>query len=303
MPVVFPINYVEPVYRPPSEAESLLIQITIGCSHNACSFCAMYRDKRYHVRQLSEIEDDLGKASRFYSACGETPRKIFLCDGDALAAPTELILSVLKKIDEIFPRNARVGIYASASNILGKSMDDLRVLADNGLRIAYLGVESGSDNVLSLINKRATSQQTSEASLKIKQAGWKLSDIIMLGVGGRRLSREHCQESARLISATSPNFLSFLTTTVVPGTSYARDVADGRIQPLSVREMLHEMKEIIGGIEPEEGRIIFRANHASNFLPIEGILPRDREKLIGVLSEWITACPPDLYPAQNPAGL
>ncbi len=298
--ISLPITYAEPVYRPPSEAQSLLIQVTIGCSHNACTFCAMYRNKQYRVRPLREIGKDLEKAAHFYAQYGQAPRKIFLCDGDALAAPTELLLDVLRQLRTSFPSSVRVGIYASVRNILEKSAEDLAALAAQGLRIAYVGVESGADAVLALINKRVTAEETIQASYKLRHAGWKMSQIYMLGVGGKKLSSAHCRESSRVISETAPNFLSFLTTTVVPSTPYAARTKDGSIELLSVRELLQEMGNIIQNITPKEGQIIFRANHVSNLFPLEGNLPRDRTRLVDTINEWIRVCPADQYPEHDP---
>ena len=300
----FPLTYAEPVYRPPSEAESLLLQVTIGCSHNACTFCAMYRDKRFTVRPLEDIRIDLQKAAGFFAASGyEAPRKIFFCDGDAHAAPTELLLAVLEETHSCFPKLQRVGIYASARTLLDKSTEELKALAAHKLNTAYLGVESGSDEVLELIHKKVTASEVIEACLRAREAGWKISSIIMLGLGGRELSAVHRRESAKVISLTAPNFLSFLTTTVVPGTPYARSIEKGELHPLTVRETLEEMHDLIRDIDPGAGRIIFRANHASNLLPLEGILPRDRARLAETVASWTRSCPPDLYLSHDPRRL
>lgn len=296
-------DLIEPVYRPPSEAQSLLLQVTIGCSHNSCSFCAMYKAKRYRVRSLEEIVSDIKKAACFFSCHEKPPRKIFLCDGDALSAPTNLLLDVLDEINLAFPQTSRIGIYASAHNILQKKKSELELFAKKNLRIAYLGVESGSDEVLSLIRKNVSSRETIEASLKIKEAGWKLSQIIMLGVGGREFSQVHCHESARLISETAPHFLSFLTTVVVPNTPYAMHVKQGQITPLTIKEHLKEMEDILANILPIKNRIIFRANHVSNFLPLEGVLPRDKEALLATITDWISSCPDEIYPYNDPRRL
>ena len=297
----FPLSYVEPIYRPPAEAQSLLIQLTIGCSHNSCSFCAMYRNKRFRVRSFAEIADDLQKAAAYARGFDTAPRRIFLCDGDALAAPQDLLIRVLDRIAELLPSVTRIGIYASARNILSKSEAELTALAAKKLKIAYIGAESGSDQVLSLINKGNTAAEIESACLKIKQAGWKLSQIFMLGVGGMHLSSAHCEGSARLASATAPNYLSFLTTVAVPGTPYSALIERQQLEPLSIRDLLKEMHAIIGAIQPATGNIIFRANHVSNLFPLEGTLPRDQQRLLAQLDGWIRECPPGVYPTNDPS--
>lgn len=298
----FPIKYDPPVYRPPSEAESLLIPVTSGCSHNKCTFCGMYREKSYLVRPVPDILSDLEKALAFYQSRHIPVRKIFLCDGDALAAPMEVLVPVLERANELFPRLKRIGIYATARNILEKTDEELKALAQRKLNLAYLGIESGSDEVLRMVVKGNTAAEMKQASLKLMSSGWQLSVIIMLGLGGKKLTSIHSSETSKLISAIVPDFFSFLTTAPVPGTPYHAMIEKNRIEPLTTKGLLEEMRDILDNIVCE-GKIIFRANHVSNQFPLGGILPRDRAKLVDTLDEWISDCPEGSYPAIDPCML
>lgn len=292
-----PINYDQPVFRPPSEGRSLLFQVTIGCSNNKCTYCDMYRSKIYRERSIEEIKIDIEKAATWYNSMGASPEKIFLCDGDALGAPTELLSSVLDVINEHFPKIKRVGVYATAENMLGKSEEELRLLRDKKLGIVYLGLESGADKVLHMIVKGNTAEEMVEASLKIKRAGYKLSTIVMLGIGGRKFSDIHIAETIEMINKTAPHYLSFLTTMVVSGTPLDRMVNRGSFECLTAKEMFFEMKEILGGMRPDlENPIIFRANHVSNQYPLAGNLPEDRDQLFDTVTKWYESTPEGVYP-------
>ena len=290
-----PINYIGQVFRPPSEAQSLLIQLTVGCSHNKCTYCMMYRDKVFKVRAFEDIKADLLVAAKFFKQHNSSPRRIFLCDGDALAAPSELINQSLDLINELFPEIDRIGMYVTGQNILEKSIDDLKMFAQKKLTIGYLGLESGAEEILKLIVKGNTTQEMIDASLKLKSCGWKISVIAMLGVGGTKLSHLHIAHTARVISETSPNFFSFLTTMAFPGSPYKKAVDSGIITELSSKELLLEMREIIGNISPAE-KIILRVNHVSNMFPLAGVLPRDKDKTLQQIGQWIEQEPDGYYP-------
>lgn len=291
-----PIDYETPVFRPPSEGGSLLIQVTIGCSNNKCTYCDMYRSKKYRVRPFFDIVSDLQKSSAYYRALKRIPDKIFLCDGDALGAPMELLVDTLDHIKSLFPEIRRVGIYATAENILEKSEEQLRLLASKNLSIAYLGLESGDNQVLSMVIKGNTAAEMLEASLKIKRSGFKLSTIAMLGVGGQKYSQQHVVNTAKMLGETSPQFFSFLTTFAVPGTPYFKMIERGLISPLTAKQLLQEMHDIIELAEFKSNSIIFRANHVSNLHPLGGILPRDREIILKSIKGWIEQTPEGIYP-------
>ena len=295
-----PIEYDPPVYRPPSEGRSILIPVTKGCSHNKCTYCNMYRSKKYSERTIEDIESDIIKLSQFYKDSPLAPRKAFLLDGDALGAPFELLLEVLSLIKEHLPRVTRVGTYATATNMLEKSTSELETLVSNGLSIVYLGMESGSDKVLKRIVKGNTNADMVEASLKIRAAGAKLSNIAMLGIGGREHSKEHVGETARVISETTPEFFSVLVTTAVPGTPYYTMVEREQTEPLTVKELLTEMRDILAKISINSGNIVFRANHVSNMYPVGGTLPKDQKRLVEELTAWVAECPEGTYPDSRP---
>lgn len=287
-----PIKYDTPVYRPPSEGRSLLIQVTIGCSNNKCTYCDMYRSKTYRVRPQVDIDAELDTCFK----AGLSPEKIFLCDGDALGAPFEVLIATLDKINKLWPNLKRIGIYATASNILEKTEEQLKVLSSNKLNTAYLGLESGDDKVLHMIVKGNTSAEMIEASLKIKKCGFKLSTIAMLGVGGQKYSKQHIVNTAKIISATAPEFFSFLTTFSIPGTPYHTMVERGLIKPLTSKELLIEMHDILELAHFDLNPVVFRANHVSNMYPLAGNLPADKEAILNKISSWIDATPEGVFP-------
>jgi len=297
-----PISYEEPIYRPPSEGRSLLVQVTIGCSNNKCTYCAMYRKKSYRLRPIEEILSDIEKLKSAYDSSWPSG-KIFLCDGDALGAPMSLLRPVLKSLKQAFPQTRRFGIYSTAQNILDKSDEELRELAAMGLGIGYLGMESGCDKVLKMVVKGNTSAEMLEAGLKLKRNHWKISVIGMLGLGGRKHSPSHCQKTAELITVMAPQFFSFLTTVAIPGTPYAQMVDKMLLEPLTTKELLIEMRSILNAIRPASENIVFRANHVSNMFPLGGNLPKDSDQIVVTLDEWISRCPEGQYPDISPNSL
>lgn len=296
----FPIEYEEPVFRPPSEGKSFLLQVTIGCSNNKCTYCNMYRSKSYRERSLDEIEADLIKTKTYFQQFNYSPTRVFLCDGDALGAPTELLLSVLDLISRYFPSVQRVGIYATAQNMLDKSLDELKALAAKKLTIAYLGMESGEDKVLHMIVKGNNAQDMVEGSLKIKAAGIQLSVIAMLGVGGLKHSKDHVEQTAKMINRISPEFFSFLSTVAVPGTPFKTMVDRGLIEELTTKELTTEMYDILKRVDDLDNSVIFRANHVSNQFPIGGTLPADKDRLLSLIGDWISKIPSGVYPEVPP---
>ncbi len=287
-----PLEYEPPVYRPPSEWRSLLLQVTIGCSNNKCTYCDMYRSKTYRVRTINEILKDIHRCK----VSGLEPEKIFLCDGDALGAPMEILERVLITLKESFPNVRSIGVYATAQNIIEKTDDELKRLKELGLSIAYLGLESGCDKVLHMIVKGNTSNEMVEASLKIKSHGIKLSTIVMIGVGGQKWSESHQIETTKVLSKTCPQYLSFLTTFAVPETPYYRMVKRGILKPLTVKELYKEMFYLIKHSHFELNPVIFRANHVSNQMPMKGTLPKDQKMLSKLLEDAFHRCPEGTFP-------
>ncbi|MCB2296969.1 radical SAM protein [Clostridium tagluense] len=268
------MRYEGVVYRPPSEAYSLIVQVTIGCSYNGCSFCGMYKEKKFRIRDLKDIIEDLEQAKLTYGLV----KKIFLADGDALVLQTSKLKSILSKIRELFPECERVGIYGTSNDILSKSLDELRELKEFGLGIVYLGVESGSNEILKSINKGVTAGEMIMAGRKVKESGIKLSATLISGIGGRSKIREHAIESAKLISAINPDYLGFLTLMLESGTPIYEDVQKGVFHILTPEEIMYETREFLQNVEVDD--CVFRSNHASNYIALSGTLPGDKNQLL-----------------------
>jgi radical SAM superfamily enzyme YgiQ (UPF0313 family) len=273
------MRHFEPVFRPPSEAESLILQITIGCSHNACTFCAMYRNKRYKVRPVSEIREEILEAAAEWPEC---PR-VFLGDGDALAAPTDYLLEVLASLRASLPRLRRVSLYATPMNLLEKSEGDLAALKASGLSLFYLGMESGSDAVLKKVNKGASAGEIVGAVQRGHAAGLRSSVMVLLGLGGEGASEEHALSSAEAANRMQPHYLSVLTWMPVGEAPLTRQVAKGGFALLGDGAVLRELRLMVDALDLKD--TVFRANHASNPLPIGGRLNRDKAQIL----TWLTA--------------
>ncbi|MBE7490484.1 MAG: radical SAM protein [Planctomycetes bacterium] len=276
------VRYEGRIYRPPSEAGSYILQATIGCSWNHCTYCDMYRDKSFRVRDLNQTLEDIRLAARLGA---DRVDKVFVADGDALAMDMPHWREVLAALRENFPRLRRVSCYATALNILQKSAHELRELRELGLGLLYIGPESGDDVTLRHIAKGATFEQHAQAAQRAHAAGLKLSAIFLLGAGGTERSAEHAEASARLATAMNPRFLSVLTLTVVPGTPLARLEAAGRFTLPDVNGLLRELRVFVARARPQDA--IFRTNHASNYLPLSGRLPRDSGRLVELLDAAI----------------
>jgi radical SAM superfamily enzyme YgiQ (UPF0313 family) len=272
------MNYEGTVYRPPSEAGSYILQATIGCSWNVCTYCAMYRERSFRIRPLSEILRDIQEAGAEF---GESVRKVFVADGDPLVMGLDHWRPILEACRQAFPRLRRVSTYATAMNLLAKSPGDLARLRELGLTLLYIGPESGDDPTLKQIAKGADYTEHVRAAELARAAGIELSAIFLLGVAGSERSHEHALASARLASEMDPRFLSLLTVTVIPGTPLAALAARRRFELPDIAGLLGEMRTFVAAAEPTDA--IFRTNHASNYLPIEGRLPRDRDRILGVL--------------------
>jgi radical SAM superfamily enzyme YgiQ (UPF0313 family) len=269
------VRYVEPVFRPPSEADSFLLQVTLGCSHNRCTFCAMYGLKTFRVRPEAEIRADIIMARR---ALGSGVRRAFLCDGDAFVLSPRRIRRTLDLLHTAWPNLGRVGSYANARDVMKKSPEDLRMLRENGLGILYFGLESGDPEVLREVDKGATPDQIIAAVRKAEEAGIKTSVMVLIGLAGRDGSEQHARRSAEVASRMNPRFLSFLTVTPVPGTPFGDAVERGEIGLLDPDETLREIRMIVEGLDLRG--TVFRCNHASNYLPLRGRLPQDKARLL-----------------------
>lgn len=276
------MRYYGSIFRPPSEAESLLIQATIGCSHNRCSFCAMYRDKRFRVRPLAEVLLDIDAARDSF---GAGVRRVFLCDGNALILPMAYLRTVLGHLQRSFPQLQRVGAYANARDILHKSESELTELAANRLSILYIGLESGSDRILEAVNKGATAAEMVTAVQRARAAGMKCSVIYLLGLGGRQYWQENAIASAAAVSQMNPDYLSALTLTVIEGTPLAAEIRAGRFELPTPVELASELRLFLKNVNVRA--TVFRSNHASNYVPLAGRLPKDKERLIAELDRAI----------------
>ncbi len=274
------MRYEGKLYRPPSEHDAFILQATIGCSWNKCTYCDMYRDKQFRVRTLADSLEDLDTAS---AVAGDRIRKLFVADGDALAMPLDHWLPLLESARDGLPALKRVSCYAMASNVLDKTHEELVALRQAGLTRLYIGPESGDDVVLKRIAKGSTSGEHVEAARRAKAAGMELSAIFLLGAGGTERSAEHAAASARLATEMDPEFLAALTLTVVPGTPMARMQERQRFELPDVHGLLSELRTFVTEARPTNA--LFRTNHASNYLPLAGRLPQDG----AAMGEAITA--------------
>ena len=274
------MRYDEPLFRPPSEADSFILQATLGCSWNACTYCAMYRGKQYRVRPLEAVLADIAEAGARFA---QQVRHVFVADGDPLGMALDHWEPILLALAAAFPRLRRVSTYATARNLLEKPPEALQRLRELGLSLLYIGPESGDDVTLRRIAKGASAADHIEAARKAREAGLEQSLIFLLGAGGRARSEEHARASGRLATAMDPKFLSTLTLTVVPGTPIARLEEQGRYALPEVPDLLMELRWFMEETHLSGG--IFRANHASNYLPIGGRLPRDREAILAAIDE------------------
>ncbi len=274
------MRYEGQIYRPPSEAGSYILQATIGCSWNHCTYCDMYRAKRFRVRDLDETLADIRAAGRAY---GDQVDKVFVADGDALVMELEPWKAILTACRDAFPRLRRVSAYATAMNLLAKPVEQLQQLRELGLSLLYVGPETGDDVTFKRIAKGSGFAEHVEASQRARAAGIQLSTIFLLGAGGTERSHEHAEGSARLISEMDPAYFSLLTLTVVPGTPIAKLQERGAFELPTVQRMLEELRTIVALAAPTDA--VFRTNHASNYLPLGGNLPRDRDRILAVVNE------------------
>jgi len=272
------MRYYGNVIRPPSEAGSYILQVTYGCAHNGCGFCGTYLDKPFSVRPTDEVLQDIAMAGR----AAPDVRRVFLADGNAMVLSTHRLHAILDALAEAFPRLHRVGAYSNARDLLNKSPSELAGLRDKGLRILYMGLESGSEEVLRRINKGSTAAEMTEAVQHAQAVDIKVSVIGLLGLGGKSLSAEHAEATGRIVSQMSPRYLSLLTLMLVPGTPLYQQCRAGAFELPEPEEMLREMRIMLQHIDGLT-QCIFRTNHASNYLPLAGVLCRDKDSLLATL--------------------
>jgi radical SAM superfamily enzyme YgiQ (UPF0313 family) len=273
------LGYDYPLYRPPSEANSIIFQVTLGCSFNKCSFCNMYRTKEYSERPWEEIKSVIDIVSKSFP---QTER-IFLADGDAINLSTEKLIQILDYIKEKFPNLKRISCYAMPKNLLQKSPDELTLLNSKGLDMLYIGIETGNDILLKKITKGATSKSIIDACNRAKKSGFIISCMIILGIGGKKYSMDHMKETARVVSDVSPNFLAALTLIIEDGVydEFMKKFSEP-FETLDDTMILNELELLLNNINPISP-IVFRANHASNVYSIGGNLPEDKEKMLAVV--------------------
>ena len=272
---------IEPVIRPPSERSSFLLQITTGCSSNHCTFCGAYQGKEFRIKDEQEIYDDIKERAAVYPLT----RKVFLLDGDALAVDNDRLARILRKLNESLPCIRRVSSYANGYNITFRSDAQIKELSDNKLNLVYIGLESGNQAILTGCRKKSTAEEMIQAVIRVQKAGIKASVIVLLGLGGRDHSHAHVRDTIKAINEMQPHFLSFLCLMLIPGTPLYSDVKNRTFEELKPRELLVESYEIIKGLELE--KTIFRSNHASNYLSLEGVMPRDKGRLLSILEQAI----------------
>lgn len=272
------MRYEGDIYRPPGEWKSYLLQTTIGCSNNTCTFCGMYLDKKFHIRPIADILEDIRMAKAYY---GDVER-VFLCDGDAIIMRTQELLTILEALHRAFPSLQRVTTYAGPRSTLAKTPEELRTLREAGLTRAYLGVETGCDALLKQVKKGVDAAQMLEAGVRLREAGMDLWVMVILGLAGTgEPSRRHMLDTAAMMNEMKPRHLSALTLTLDPGTELYQDYRAGRFHPITPRESLLEAKLLLENLTVDP--LHFTCNHASNYLPLKGGLPEDRDRFLAML--------------------
>lgn len=282
------MRYEGDIYRPPGEWKSYLLQCTVGCSNNTCTYCGMYKDKNFYIRPMKEILEDIQMAKVYY---GGAKKRVFLCDGDAIVMKQADLISILDHLYAAFPQLEKVSTYAGPRSTLTKSTAELKELCQHGLKRAYLGVETGSDAVLRAVHKGVTAEEMLEAGNRLREAGIDLWIMVLIGLAGRgEASREHILATADMINKMKPRHVSAMTLQLVPGTPMYDDWKAGRFEPLSAAEMLEETKLLLENIH--YGPIHFTSDHASNYLPLKGTLPDDTARMTAAIDSALAGDTP-----------
>ena len=271
------MHYEGNIIRPPSEANSILLQVTVGCSRNKCTFCGTYKGERFRIKPDSVIMQDIAFAARYCTR----QRRVFLCDGDALIIPQKRLLKVLEEIEKHLPWVTRVGLYANAKALDMKTADELKELKAHGVGIAYLGLETGDDVTLKKINKGATAAHMIEMGRKAKLAGFKLSITVLLGIAGPERSQIHARETGRVLSAIDPDYVGALSLMLIPETPLFEAYESGTFQLIEPQQMLAELRTMFASTNLTRG--LFHANHASNYLPIRARLPKEKASTLQLI--------------------
>ncbi len=274
------MRYEGVVYRPPSEARSLIVQVTIGCSHNRCTFCTMYKDKRFRIRPMEDIKADFDEARRCYEGM---VRRIFLADGDALAMKTPDLMEVLSYAKHCFPEAERISSYATPADINRKSKEELISLREAGLDLVYMGAESGDDVILENVNKGVSREEIIAAGEKLRECGIKDSVTLISGLGGRERLKEHALASADLISRIKPEYVGFLTLMLEEGAPILEQIRSGELTLLTPQDVVSEMRLFLTNVDSEG--TVFRSNHASNYIALRGTLNGDIPEMLSSLDE------------------
>lgn len=272
-------SYVPPLFRPPSEARSLIFQVTYGCSTDTCTFCRMYTGKRFRKRSEGEVLEEFEAAARLHPST----RRVFLADGDALVLSRRILVTYLEKLHALFPALERVTAYATPQNLLRKEPRDLRAIRGAGLEMIYVGMESGSDEVLRRVEKGVTRDQIVDSLQKAKQAGFTTSVTVILGLGGPQLSEDHAVETGKALTASSPDYAGALTLMLADHNAAFSECMHEGWRELSIAEALGEVRLMLENIGCDECE--FRANHASNWLALKGRLQRDRPRLLEFIDQ------------------
>ncbi len=277
------MNYEGVVIRPPSEANSLILQVTVGCSHNKCIFCPAYKAKRFRIKNVDDIKKDIDEAHTY----APHNRRVFFADGDALIIPQTKLLEIINHLNYKFPKLQRIGIYGNAKSILKKSVDQLKELKENKLTIIYLGIESGDDETLSNVQKGVTYEKMVEAGKRVKEAGIKLSVTVLLGVAGVARSKIHAEKTAKILTDIQPEYIGSLTLMIIPEAPIYTMEHEGRFTLPSPFQMLEELRIMIA--ESDLHSCLFFSNHASNYLPIRARLPKDKESSLKIIDEVLSS--------------
>jgi len=282
------MKYEGMIFRPPSEADSLILQVTVGCSYHRCTFCGAYQGKSFRIKSFKEVKEDIDEVSSYRSRI----QRVFLSDGDALIIPQKELLQLLDYLKIKLNRLERVGIYANARDILQKDVEELKALKDRGLGIIYLGLESGNREILKRIKKNATVDQLIRAGQRVKEAGILLSVTVILGIGGVEGSKVHAEDTGKVLSEMAPDFVGALSLMVVPGTPMEREIEEGRLVLPTPFGLIQELEGMI--THCQFTRCFFASNHASNYLPLRIRMPEQKEEALRRIREVLQRRDPDL---------